>query len=102
MKTKKYLYVTLFVIGFLFFKSALSALPSSDQTTEYELFFGWKTTKSIFFIRTLIGLGIVAHSAKELATKHGYTKKDIVAFIILCIFIYGFLANYDQIKELLF
>jgi hypothetical protein len=103
METKKYLYVTLFVIGFLFFKSALSALLSSDETTEYELFFGWKTTKSIFIVvRTLIGLGIVTHSAKELATKHGYTKKDIIAFIILCIFIYGFLANYDRIKELLF
>lgn len=103
MKTKKYLYVALFVFGFMFFKSALSALLSSDVTRDYELFFGWTTTRPVFVIvKSLIGLGIVTHSAKKLATEYGYTKKDLILFIILCIFLYGFLGNYDHIKEILF
>jgi len=64
-------------------------------------FFGWKTTRTIFIIvKSLIGLGLVIFNLKEmLRTK--MNKKDII-FLVVCLFLFGFIGYYDHIKELLF
>ena len=98
---KKIISVFFIALGLIYIKSALSALVFIDESRDYELFFGWKTTRTIFIIvKSLIGLGLVIFNLKDmLRTK--MNKKDII-FLVVCLFLFGFIGYYDHIKELLF
>lgn len=60
---KKTLNWFMIFFGFLFIVSAIKALIVNDELRDYELFFGWKTSKNWFVvIKLLIGLMIIIPS----------------------------------------
>ncbi|AOR27858.1 hypothetical protein FORMB_08060 [Formosa sp. Hel1_33_131] len=99
---KKKIFSSFFIaLGLIYIKSALTPLICIDEPKDYELFFGWKTTKNIFIlVKLVIGVPLVIFNVKELL-KHKNTKKNII-YLVLSLFLFGLLGYYDRIKELLF
>lgn len=88
-------------LGLIYIKSAFSALFFLDESRDYELLFGWKSPRPIFiFVKSVIGLGLVTFNLKDILRSE-ISKKDII-FLAVCLFFFGFLNNYDHIKELIY
>ena len=86
-------------LGLIYIKSALTPLICIDEPKEYELFFGWKTTKNIFIlVKLVIGVPLVIFNVKELL-KHKNTKKNIFIIALTFLFFSYLFSHWDCFKE---